>query len=224
MLGFLAILSTAVAGGLQTDRPSIAASAQTVPSQLFQIESGLQMDLGLIDVLSLPTTLRYGLNDTVELRLDTSLVEFGGKVYPPSLGLGCKLNFLDSEEMDVGLLVGSTIPYQGGPPAINAAGLLDMALGPVSGWANLGIVGGPSAGQLYLLGTYSLGASMGITEDYGLYAEHTGLVGGGGFNGLIQIGGGWSTSNLALDAFYQISITIGGMHTIGAGISYRWGS
>lgn len=223
MLWFLAAVSSAVAGGLQTDRPSIAASAQTVPSQSFQIESGLQMDLGLIDVLSLPATLRYGLTDTVELRLDTSLVEFGGRVYPPTLGLGSKINFLDSEEMDVGLLVGTSIPYQGGPLVINAAGLLDMALGPVSGWANLGLAGTSFTGQLYMLGTYSLGASMGLAGDYGLYAEHTGLLGGGGFNGLLQIGGGWSTTNLAFDGFYQTSVTIGGMHTLGAGVSYRWG-
>ena len=222
MIWLFGFVSTAVAG-LQTDRPSNAASALTVPSQAIQVESGVQMALGPVDLFSIPATLRYGLTDSVELRLDTTLIQFGGQVFAPGLGVGCKVNFFDFGEMATGLLVASSIPYQGGPPVLTTAGLLDAQLGPVSGWGNLGLVGTSVLGKLYLMGTYSVGASMGLQGGYGVYAEHTGSLGSGLFDGVIQLGGGWSTSNLAFDGFYQTSITGSGAHMLGAGVSYRWG-
>jgi hypothetical protein len=223
VIWLLGLFSSAYAGGLQTDRPSNAYGALTVPSQAFQIESGVQVDLRAVEVFSIPATLRYGLNDSVELRLDSTLVEFGGKVFAPGLGVGCKVNFLDAGDMATGLLVASSIPYQGGPPVITTAGLLDMELGPVSGWGNLGLLGTSVKGKLFLLGSYSIGASMDLQGGYRAYAEHTGSIGGGLFDGLLQLGGRWSTSNLAFDGFYQTSMTGAGSHMLGAGVSYRWG-
>jgi apolipoprotein N-acyltransferase len=138
------------------------------------------------------------------------------------LGFEGKFNLFDNGEIAAGALVGTSFPVQGGPAQFSAAGLVDMAVGPINWWSNGGLTGMVVFDKLFLMGTYTLGLSFGISGPYSAYVEHTSVIGGGVVVGLLQSGVTWAKDDLAFDGYVQPYL--GGGLTVGVGVSHRWGA
>ena len=73
------------------DRPGLADGPSTVGRGVVQLETGVTGEGGDDDHLTLPTLLRYGLSDRLELRIDSDLVSDDGDIAPLSAGFKLSL-------------------------------------------------------------------------------------------------------------------------------------
>lgn len=99
---------------MTVDRPSLGSSSLTVGTGVVQLESGVFLAgdrLGGPSSTSLPQTLRVGLSEDVEFRVDTNLHTWTGE----TAGLedpvpGIKWTFARSEDASFGLLANVEVP------------------------------------------------------------------------------------------------------------------
>jgi hypothetical protein len=73
------------------DRPGLADGPSTVGRGVAQVETGATGEAGDDDHLTLPTLLRYGLSDRLELRIDSDVISNGGDLAPLSAGFKLRL-------------------------------------------------------------------------------------------------------------------------------------
>ena len=224
MIVWIAALgANAMAGTIVTDRPSVATSARTVGQGAVQVETGAQLDTGPFDMLTLPTLVRYGLSDRNEIRFTTNVLGVADTIYVPTVGVEWKFNVVEDADTAVGVLVGTSMLPATGALTSYAAGLVDLTLGPVGAWTNVGLSTTSVTGQFLVVGTYSLGASMVLKGAYSAHLEYSGVVVGGLSGGGLQLGLTWAKDNLAFDGFVQPAFPGLNALTLGAGVSYRWG-
>ena len=77
-LALVTLVSVSASAQIATDRPGLGFSPAVVDRGVVQVETGLPQATasgGVVQALSLPVALRYGLTDAVELRLGTSVYD-----------------------------------------------------------------------------------------------------------------------------------------------------
>lgn len=87
------LLARAQDTSIVADRPGLADGPATVGRRVAQLETGVNADGGEGTLLTLPTLLRYGLTNRLELRLESDVVSNDGDVAP--LAAGFKLSLRD---------------------------------------------------------------------------------------------------------------------------------
>lgn len=94
---------------METDRPHVSEAAAVVGPGTVQLETGfvgeLSGDQG--PLYSFPVLLRVGVSDTAELRLESDSMFLDGRSRfgPGDLNIGAKVMLLESEEVNVALLM-----------------------------------------------------------------------------------------------------------------------
>lgn len=68
------VLAGAQEASIVADRPGLADGSTTVPRGVAQLETGVTADGGDEEHLTLPTLIRYGITDRLELRVDSDVV------------------------------------------------------------------------------------------------------------------------------------------------------
>lgn len=114
-----ALLTVPVAGQEQqetivADRPGLADGASTVGRGVFQIETGVTVDRQGDESWSLPTLLRIGLGDRIELRIDSDVLgrsSDGSDLAPVAVGFKLRLT---NGAMPLSLLANVQPPSGGG--------------------------------------------------------------------------------------------------------------
>jgi hypothetical protein len=98
---------------LVTDRPDVAESAVTVGAGRVQLETGLSLtkEDGAYTT-TFPTLVRIGLGDRWELRVESDMFELQnpGLNGLSDVALGAKVNFIENDSTNLGLLVDVSVP------------------------------------------------------------------------------------------------------------------
>ena len=85
------VFAFAQEGSIVADRPGLADGPVTVGRGVFQLESGVTGEGGDDDRLTLPTLLRYGLSERLELRVESDVISDNGDIAPLSAGFKLRL-------------------------------------------------------------------------------------------------------------------------------------
>ena len=234
---------------IQTDRPSVSSSANTVPPGAVQVEAGAEYSRTSLGgrpadrEFTLDVTLRGGLTDRMEIRLDgQSLVVTRGEQDDTGNGdvsLQAKYRFVDAREgrwwPSLGILPFVTFPIAHAPhgtrsPDFGLIGLASFTLPWKLGLdANAGVGGVAQRPGGYLAqGVASAALSRDIGERWSTYAEvffaspaERGAHDSVGFDAGVQF---FVTPRLALDAAGQTSLVGPGPdYSFRAGLSVRFG-
>ena len=244
--------SVAIAGEserIQTDRPSISNSANTVPPGAFQIESGAEYSRTSVGgspadrVFALDVTLRAGLTERIEIGLEGEpLVVTRGRqddIGNGDVTLQAKYRFVDAREghwwPSLGVLPFIKFPIAHAPHGTNSPdfGLIGLASFTLP-WklsldANAGVGGVAQRPGGYLAqGVVSAALSRDIGLRWSSYAEvffaspaERGAHDSVGFDAGVQF---FVTPRLALDAAGQTSLAGPGPdYAFRAGLSVRFG-
>ena len=137
----LVLVMSAAADDIVPDRPSAGTSASTVGDGVLQIETGLQSDVGNGTTFSLPTLLRYGIGDGLELRLDSAVIsvtDLSSDLWAVDVGglaPALKYTLSSSDAMTLGVLGGAGLPINDAELSPYATFLADIsALSINAGW------------------------------------------------------------------------------------------
>ena len=216
MLGLILLSSHAAASDISTDRPTVAASAQTVGDRVFQIETGIQADINNGASIQAPTLARFGIGKNLELRADSSVAQVvDGVATIGGLGAGAKFNFARLEPMTMGILAGSGLPLGGDPASPYALLLADFNSGF---WANAGWAGDTSV-------NYAAGYGVARSPFTPFLETAGGLnVTDGSWTGTVQGGVVWASGDLEWDVYLQTNLDGFDSHMLAAGLSYRIGA
>ena len=235
---FLLVFLTTVSQAqepLVTDRPDVAESALTVGRGRAQIETGVTFSRsGGVDTISLPTLLRLGLSKKWEFRIESDTLNFQdpGRSFFSDTSLGAKVNFLESDKSNLGLLFNLNIPI--GPEELRGtvdpslALLWDQSLvGDLSLGVNTGLALSGEGDQRFVQFSWATSFSHPVTEKTNAYVEFFGegpeIAGGavqtavdGGFTYLLN-------PDSQLDISYARGLSQGGFDwSLGAGFSQRF--
>jgi hypothetical protein len=234
---------------IQTDRPSVSSSANTVPPGAFQIESGAEYSRTSVGgspadrVFTLDVTMRAGLTERIEIGLEGEpLVVTRGRqddIGNGDLTLQAKYRFVDAREgrwwPSLGVLPFVKFPIAHAPHGTNRPnyGLIGLASFTLP-WklsldANAGVGGVAQRPGGYLAqGVVSAAFSRDIGLRWSSYAEvffaspaERGAHDSVGFDAGVQF---FVTPRLALDAAGQTSLAGPGPdYAFRAGLSVRFG-
>jgi hypothetical protein len=203
---------------ISADRPSVAVGSSVVGTQKTQVETGLQIDL--IDgthTFSIPTVLRYGINENIEVRLSTPLSSLNFlslQSISQSSRVEGKVNFYSSSNISMGTLLGVLISNE----TLNADAslLVDISSGPNAAWFNLkGNLTSLELGESYP--SFALGVGSLLYHGHGVFVETAGDL-QSGLSGTVETGYFWLSKNLQIDVYVQqfytepqiLSIAVGG--------------
>ena len=192
---------------ISADRPSVAVGSSVVGTRKTQIETGLQIDLlGGVHQFTIPNTLRYGITDNIEVRLNTPLFSMNVSSLQSiiqSTRVEAKVNFYKSDNFSMGTLLGVLVNNQ--VLNANAALLVDVSQGPYAGWFNLmGNIVSADLSEAYP--SYALGAGSLLYKGHGVFVETAGAL-QGSVSGTIEAGYFWLSPNLQIDLYVQQSYT-----------------
>ena len=218
----LALVMSAAADDIVPDRPSAGTSASTVGDGVLQIETGLQSDVGSGTTFSLPTLLRYGIGDGLELRLDSAVIsvtDLSSDLWAVDVGglaPALKYTLSSSDAMTLGVMGGAGLPINDAELSPYATFLADIsALSINAGW------GGGTA--LY----YAVGYTVLLPfESWSTFAETSGTydIGGSVWDGTVQGGVVWASGDIEADVYAQTSLNGFDAHMFAVGMSYRFGA
>lgn len=108
------VLAGAQDATIVADRPGLADGSTTVPRGVAQLETGVTADGGDEEHLTLPTLLRYGITDRLELRIDSDVVGWtSGDADVAPVSAGFKLRLRDGA-LPLSLIASVQPPSGGG--------------------------------------------------------------------------------------------------------------
>jgi hypothetical protein len=202
--------------GIVTDRPDFVESSNVVGTGRLQLETSVAIDRGDARherTASTPTLLRYGVGDTLELRLETD-----GRVHTPGdsgyadVAAGVKWHLADAQDgkPSLGMLVHADLPSgsrsqrgQGVRPSLRLVAEWelpgDMSLGVMPGLASNTAASGRYVHGILgvVLGRQFSDTLRGFVE---IAAPHIARVRHGGTEATFDVGGAWLlTDTLQLD-------------------------
>lgn len=154
-------------------RPTVSSDTNTTFAGTFELESGLAYDRN--DRSSLPSTLKYGFDERVELSLSTSpwtRIERPGRdeIGPEDLLLAIRARVLDEEADAPGLALGASLKA---PTANDRHGL---GSGEWDGFANVAV--SKTVDDLSFVGYYQLGV-LGNPQGPDVDVQHVFALAGG---------------------------------------------
>lgn len=108
------VLAGAQDATIVADRPGLADGSTTVPRGVAQLETGVTADGGDEEHLTLPTLVRYGITDRLELRIDSDVVGWtSGDADVAPVSAGFKLRLRDGA-LPLSLIASVQPPSGGG--------------------------------------------------------------------------------------------------------------
>lgn len=211
---------------LVTDRPDVAESSRVVGAGRVQLEIGVDGDRG--EGLSVPTKVRVGVLDMLELHLESgvlSLTSAGLSAAP--LEVGGKVHLFGGESTSVGLLVALEIPWEGAPLVLSPTLAIDQDLTDSLGLGiNLGVdLGLTDRAKVQDALRWAAALGLGLGDQWGVYVEGFGEVAFAGGVGVSMDAGGTflATPWLQLDAYVRAGGIVGGFNPgVGLGASIKW--
>jgi len=223
---------------LQSDRPDLTTGAITMPARRLQLEGGFlyTRDEGVTENDIGQLTVRYGLVDDFELRLDSgSWVELrGGASGWSGGGIGFKWRWLEGQggRPTIGLVASAAAPWGSGgmgPGAWQPQALL-AASWSGEGWGVDANVGGArliADDGRFDQAFWSLSISRSLTDTWSLFGEYYGdsrEEPGGEASHFVNGGVGWLVrADLLLDAWGGDRIAGAGADWYaGTGLTYRF--
>jgi hypothetical protein len=169
-------------------RPTVSSDTGTTAHETFELEAGVTVDPG--DLVSLPTSLKYGLTEQTEVFATWSPLDYlqlpgEDQVGPGDLVLGARSRFAEQTDGRPSFAIQSQVKL---PTANDSEGLgtgeLDFSLAgiatrafedvTVTGYLQVDVLGDP-AGGTDLGQKVAVAAARGLPDDVGVFAEVAGI-------------------------------------------------